>query len=48
MLPISERHVSKWNGDPYSLDGGNDGHGRDDGTFILLPYWMARYHRLID
>ncbi|MFO0949504.1 MAG: hypothetical protein U1D30_26920 [Planctomycetota bacterium] len=48
VLPISERHVMRWNGDPYTLDGGSDGRQRDDGTFILLPYWMGRYHRLID
>lgn len=48
VLPVSERPVMKWNGDPYSVDGGNDGHGRDDGAAILLPYWMGRYHRLIE
>ncbi len=48
VLPVSERHIMRWNGDPYELDGGGDGHERDDGTFILLPYWMGRYHRLID
>jgi len=48
VLPVSERAVMKWNGDPYSLDAGSDGHSRDDGTAILLPYWMGRYHRLID
>jgi hypothetical protein len=47
-LPVSERHVMRWNGDPYSLDGGSDGRHRDDGAAILLPYWMGRYHRLID
>jgi len=48
VLPVAERRVMKWNGDPYGLDGGGDGRGRDDGTFILLPYWMGRYHCLID
>jgi hypothetical protein len=38
----------KWNGNPYALDGGSDGRERDDGAFILLPYWMGRYHRFID
>ncbi len=47
-LPVSERHVMRWNGDPYVLDGGSDGRERDDGAPILLPYWMGRYHRLID
>ncbi len=48
VLPLSERRVMKWNGDPYELDGGSDGRDRDDGTFILLPYWMGRYHRLLE
>jgi hypothetical protein len=48
VLPIAERRVMRWNGDPYELDGGADGRARDDGTFILLPYWMGRYHRFID
>lgn len=47
-LPIAERPVMKWNGDPYELDGGADGRARDDGAFILLPYWMGRYHRFLD
>lgn len=48
VLPVSERRVMKWNGDPYGLDGGGDGRERDDGAFILLPYWMGRYHRLLE
>lgn len=48
VLPIEERRVMRWNGDPYELDGGNGGRGRDDGTFILLPYWMGRYHRFLE
>jgi len=48
VLPASERRVMKWNGDPYELDGGSSGRERDDGTFILLPYWMGRYHRFLE
>ncbi len=48
VVPPSERAVMRWNGDPYLLDGGSDGRYRDDGAAILLPYWMGRYHRLID
>ncbi len=48
VLPVSERSVMRWNGDPYTLDGGSEGRARDDGAAILLPYWMGRYHRLID
>lgn len=48
VLSVSERRTMKWNGDPYELDGHGNGQERDDGTFILLPYWMGRYHRLIE
>lgn len=48
VLNVAERHLIRWNGDPYQLDGGSDGRSRDDGTFILLPYWMGHYHRFID
>jgi hypothetical protein len=30
------------------LDGGNGGRTKEDGTFFLLPYWMARYHGLFE
>ena len=48
--PISpaERAISKWNNNPYQLDGGGDGLSEDDGAFFLLPYWMARYHQLLE
>lgn len=48
VLPIEERPIMRWNGDPYELNGGNGGRDRDDGTFILLPYWMGRYHRFLE
>ena len=47
VLNVAERRQMRWNGDPYELDGGADGRVRDDGTFILLPYWLGRYHRLL-
>lgn len=49
VLPYDELPMSKWNGNPYRLDGGNDNDGRseDDGAYFLLPYWMGRYHKLI-
>ena len=49
QLPLSprERRVTKWNHNPYALDGGNEGMGEEDGTFWLLPYWMGRFHGLI-
>ncbi|MCI0337230.1 MAG: hypothetical protein L0226_06615 [Acidobacteria bacterium] len=48
VLPYDELPAMKWNGNPYRIDGGSDGRGEDDGAFFLLPYWMGRYHKLID
>ena len=48
VLPYDELPMSKWNGNPYNLDGGAEGRSEDDGAYYLLPYWMARYHTLID
>jgi hypothetical protein len=48
VLPYDELPMSKWNGNPYSLDGGNGGRSEDDGAYFLLPYWMGRYHKLIE
>ena len=47
VLPYDELPMFKWNGNPYNLDGGNGGRNEDDGVYFLLPYWMARYHKLI-
>jgi hypothetical protein len=47
VLSPRERRVSKWNHNPYALDGGSDGMSEEDGTFWLLPYWMGRYHGII-
>lgn len=47
VLSPRERQVTKWNQNPYALDGGGDGMGEEDGAFWLLPYWMGRYHGLI-
>ena len=46
VLPYDELPMSKWNGNPYSLDGGKGGRSEDDGAYFLLPYWMGRYHKL--
>jgi hypothetical protein len=49
IVPYSERVVMRWNGNPYRLDGGDPlGRREDDGSAFLLPYWMGRYHRLIE
>jgi hypothetical protein len=47
VLPYDELPMSKWNGNPYHLDGGAGGHREDDGAYFLLPYWMGRYHQFI-
>jgi hypothetical protein len=47
VLPYGELPMSKWNGNPYNLDGGGGGRSEDDGAYFLLPYWMGRYHGLI-
>jgi hypothetical protein len=48
VLPYDELPMSKWNGNPYRLDGGNGGRSEGDGVYFLLPYWMGHYHKLID
>jgi hypothetical protein len=47
VLPYDELPMSKWNGNPYRLDGGNGGRSEDDGAYFLLPYWLGRFHKLI-
>ncbi len=47
VLPYDELSMSKWNGNPYTLDEGDGGQTEDDGACFLLPYWMGRYHRLL-
>ena len=47
LLPPDERPVSKWNNNPFVVDGGGGGHGEDDGAAFLLPYRMGRYHKFI-
>jgi len=45
LLPADERPTMKWNGNPFTLDGGNGGMSEDDGTIFLLPYWLGRHHK---
>ncbi len=47
-LPADERPIGKWNSNPFRLDGGGDGMSEDDGAYYLLPYWLGRYHGLIE
>jgi hypothetical protein len=48
VLPYDELPIMKWNGNPYRMDGGDGGRSEDDGAYFLLPYWMGRFHKLID
>jgi hypothetical protein len=47
VLPYDELPMSKWNGNPYLLDGGGGGRSEDDGAYFLLPYWMGRFHKVL-
>jgi hypothetical protein len=48
LLPPGERRITRWNAQPYVLDGGSGGHTELAGDEYLLPYWMARYLKLIE
>ena len=49
-LPVraDELPAGRWNANPYRLDGGGDGSSEEDGAHYLLPYWLGRYHGLIE
>jgi hypothetical protein len=47
LLSPAERPVIKWNGNPFRIDSGGRGGSEDDGAFYLLPYWMAKYHKIL-
>jgi hypothetical protein len=47
VLPPDERPMSKYNGNAFRLDGGEDGHDEYSGDIYLLPYWLGRYLKLI-
>lgn len=47
-IPYGERPTDyRWNSDPLDLDGNYGGSEMDAGYFVL-PYWMARFHHLVD
>jgi hypothetical protein len=39
--------MTRWNSQPFILDGGHDGRTELAGDEFLLPYWMGRYLKLI-
>ncbi len=47
VIPADERRVMKWNTSPFTMDGGSGGRAEQSGMEFLLPYWMMRYHKLI-
>lgn len=46
VLPANERSQLRWNANPFELQGG-DPHNAKDPAAWLLPYWMARYYKLV-
>lgn len=47
VLPVSERGLMRWDGNPYNVVQGENGMSESSGVFWLLPYWMGRYYRYI-
>ncbi len=47
VIPPDQRCTTKWNGNPFRLDCDDGGGREDDGTFFLLPYWLARTYGLM-
>jgi hypothetical protein len=46
-LPWTNRVLHNWDSNPYDLDAGGD-MSEGDQTVWLFPYWMGKYHRLIE
>jgi hypothetical protein len=48
-LPVDERAHVRQDRDGFALNASEgDGYAEHEGTFFLLPYYMALYHRLLD
>jgi hypothetical protein len=47
-LPLDEQPVHRHNANSFSLDGGGDGKEELAGDEFLLPYWLARYLKVLD
>ncbi len=48
LLPPDERRITRWNSHPFALAGGSNGQIELAGDEFLLPYWMARYLKILD
>ena len=48
-LPVEKRCATDflWQRDPFKLDGSGDPHEQPPGVDIVLPYWMARFYKLV-
>ena len=47
LIPYDESSFFRWNGNPFSVSKGGSGMSESDPGAWLLPFWMARYHGLI-
>lgn len=48
LLPPGEQPMHRHNANAFNLDGGGGGRSELAGDEFLLPYWMARYLKVID
>ncbi len=48
LLTPGERPTHRHNANPFDLDGGSNGNSMLAGDEYLLPYWMARYLKVIE
>lgn len=48
LLPLDELPVHRHNANAFTLDGGHGGDAELAGDEFLLPYWMARYLKVLD
>jgi hypothetical protein len=48
LLPPQERPIHRFNANEFILDGGDEGKRELTGAEYLLPYWMARYLKVIN
>lgn len=44
VLSPAERALHRWNGNPWTPDGGSDGRSLDDGAAWLLGYWAGVFY----
>jgi hypothetical protein len=47
QIPLGEQPMHRHNTNPFQLDGGDGGRAELAGDEYLLPYWMARYLKVI-